>query len=292
MIILLIIINPAVIKSRRIGNVKFYSNSIIRIWYNSFVIIEILLRHHSAKGVIFFAVLTFLFAVHTLSYAIQINSISPKIAYLFFVISHSAVHVSPLFFFLFVIKYSQNYKFTPLNICFYSAIPFFSVAFLISNQYHHLMYSDISFNTENVFVQIITKPSYWYWIQQTYALSLNVIAISILFNRFIHAKGIVKKQMTMIIFGVTVPLICHILFHPNMLNLLKLNIIPMPFAFLLSGIMVYYGFHKFRLFQFEPVARDILFEKMSEGIIVIDSNGLIIVINNNALLIWEVPHNC
>jgi PAS domain S-box-containing protein len=57
---------------------------------------------------------------------------------------------------------------------------------------------------------------------------------------------------------------------------------PIPFAFILSAMLVYIGLFRYRLLDITPLARSFLFEHMPSGVIVLDRNGRIVDINNFA----------
>ena len=54
---------------------------------------------------------------------------------------------------------------------------------------------------------------------------------------------------------------------------------PTPFAFTLSGLLLFVGLFRFRLLDLMPVARATLVESLLDGVLVVDARGRIVDLN-------------
>lgn len=118
------------------------------------------------------------------------------------------------------------------------------------------------------------------WMNVFYSYLLILIAIVILIRRFLQTEGIYKKQIGVVLIGVGLPWLNSIIFvlgfspFPNADNT--------PLSFTIAGLAFTYALLRYHLLDILPIARHVLIENMSDGVIVIDARDRLVDINTAA----------
>jgi diguanylate cyclase (GGDEF)-like protein/PAS domain S-box-containing protein len=110
-----------------------------------------------------------------------------------------------------------------------------------------------------------------------YSYAVILFSFYILAVSYRHANSIFRKQYLLILAGSVIPLIFNLHTQTKNLALRDLDLAPISFA--ISGIVYAYAIFRHQFMELIPVARSRLIENMSDGVLVIDSQGRIIDIN-------------
>ncbi len=127
------------------------------------------------------------------------------------------------------------------------------------------------------------------WISVTY-LTFCVTASTFIYSvMYLRSSPAFRKQVVAFIFGSLIPWIVMILY---MFKVAPQGIDLIPFALTLSGIIFSFALFRLRLLDIVPLARDVIFENMSDGVIVTDNRCRIIDLNPTAeMMIPEIGRN-
>ncbi len=130
-------------------------------------------------------------------------------------------------------------------------------------------------------------PVFWFNVVFSYALVL--FATVLLVRTFLRSSGIYRKQVGTILIGLTVTWLNSIIF------VIGINPLPgadnTPFSFTITGVAFAYSLWRYQLLDIVPIARDMLIEKMSEGVLVMDTQNRIVDINPMARNMLNVSDN-
>jgi len=116
-----------------------------------------------------------------------------------------------------------------------------------------------------------------FWMNTVYSYALILISMILFVYRFMQTTGIYKKQIGIVLIGSLFPWINSIIFilglspFPNADNT--------PFSFTIAGLAFTYALFRYHLLDIIPVARDVLIESMSDGVIVLDAQNRLVDIN-------------
>jgi signal transduction histidine kinase len=190
--------------------------------------------------------------------------------------------VAWLFFSLSYTGYSQYIK--PRYVALASIIPAITVVLGLTNDFHHLMYVRSTLVEINGDWVLSRTPGIWYWVIGAYTYALGFVGAIPLLQFVTSQVNIFRGQSLAILFGVTVP------WGANALYLLGVlptgGIDPTPIAFSLSAMAFLGALTRFQLFGTSPTpirpARQSAFERMAEGVIVLDRNDNIVDLNEQA----------
>ena len=119
------------------------------------------------------------------------------------------------------------------------------------------------------------------WVNVYYSYFLVLVSVLILIFAFYRSVGIYRTQTGMIVAAVLVPWAVHIGFLSTGGILPNADIT--PFIFSITAVIIAFALINFRLLDVIPIAHSVLFENMSEGVIVLDTQDRVVNINPAAL---------
>lgn len=119
-------------------------------------------------------------------------------------------------------------------------------------------------------------PLMWLFIVYTYALI--IITGIMLARKVFYSSSLYRLQALSMIIAIVIPIVVNTLYLSHVVRrLLYVDFTPLGFA--LSGIVLTWGLFRYRLFDLGPLARDMLVEKMQEGVLVLDGKDRILDMN-------------
>jgi diguanylate cyclase (GGDEF)-like protein/PAS domain S-box-containing protein len=163
--------------------------------------------------------------------------------------------------------------------------PIFVLASLFTDPYHGLFFAGK--RVENSAVILDAGPVFWFNVVYSYALTL--LATIFIVRAFLRSSGIYRKQLGVVLLGISFTWLNSIIF------VLGLNPLPgadnTPFSFTITALAFAFAIGRYQLFDLIPVARDNLIEKMSDGLLVIDTHNRIVDMNPAAQNMLDIDKN-
>lgn len=127
-------------------------------------------------------------------------------------------------------------------------------------------------------IQYLFGP--WMWISYFYSGLLLLAGLAVLSSRLAGASRYYRLQLGALIAGLVLPA------FPLALMGFRFSLFPsviiFPLAFSVGAFLIALGLFRYRLLDLVPVARDVLIEKLQDGVLVFDSQGRIIDLNEAA----------
>lgn len=151
--------------------------------------------------------------------------------------------------------------------------PLLVLVLLFTDPWHGLFFAGKQ--TENIGMILDAGPMYWANLGYSYLMLL--VTMVILIRRFTQTQGIYRDQIGIILIGLAFPWINSIIFvsgfspFPNADNT--------PFSFTFAGVAFTYSLLRYRLLDILPIARHVLIESMSDGVVVLDKHSRLVDIN-------------
>lgn len=244
-------------------------------------------RLRKAKGAIYLSLLALSAGIYSLAYAMEISSQSLDSIMFWIRIEYLGIVMIPVFLILFALAYSGREKdLSPvIKGCFY-ILPLVTLIMLYTNHHHGLFYSSILLDTAGPFPILEFERGIWYWVHSTYIVVAYIFSIIIFLQMWLNANRAYRKQFTVMLTGSLVPWAGFIfyLFRPFSWEL-DTN----PLFLSLGALIFYLGISRYRLLDLIPVARASLFEKLPDGVIVLDSALRIADLNTAARQLMQLP---
>jgi signal transduction histidine kinase len=250
--------------------------------------ISTIIIYRLGDSVRWFAITMLLVSIWALAYGIEL-SVNNLDAMIFWVkVEYFGISLAPGAWLLFCLKYSGLEKYhRPVSVFFIFLIPVVTFLLVLTNEYHHLHYHNVSLDNSGPFPLLDIKIGPWYFVHVSFFYLSLFIGIIILLYKFKNADPIYKKQNYLLILAGLFPWIFNLfyLFGFRPFDHIDLT----PFAFLIMYIFVGIGLIRYDLFSIKPIARDKVFEVITKGILVFDPFKRIVDFNPHIAKILEQP---
>lgn len=151
--------------------------------------------------------------------------------------------------------------------------PLLALALMWTDPWHGLFFGGTRDPQSGMIIQ--GGPVFWANILYIYGLLLT--ASVVLIRTFRRSAGLYRRQAGMILAAVAIPWLNSIIFLAGLSPLP--NVDNTPFAFTLTALAIVYALFRYRLLDIVPVARDLLIESMSDGVLVLDAQNRVVDVN-------------
>ncbi|MEF8882491.1 MAG: histidine kinase N-terminal 7TM domain-containing protein [Halapricum sp.] len=219
----------------------------------------------------------------TLFFRISATSISEKVFWMD--VTWFGVAILPvawLFFSLSYTGYAQYLK--PRYVALVSIVPIVTILLGITNETHQLLYLDSTLIEVNGGQVLTRTPGVWYWVIAAYTYALGFFGAVPLLQFVTSRVNMFRGQSLAILFGLTIPWVTNALYLVGVLPTGGTD--PTPVAFSLSALSFLAALTRFQLFETSPTpiksARQMAFERMDSGVLVLDPQDNVVKINKQA----------
>jgi diguanylate cyclase (GGDEF)-like protein len=234
----------------------------------------VLQTRRTASGSIPLVVLMFALSWWDLTYSLfWANAPAPYPNFWLYVTYVGAVSVPPAFL-LFALQLSGIYH--PLKAPFILALcvePLLVLIALFTDPWHGLFFAGRE--TQGIGMMLHGGPVLW--MNVTYSYLLVLIGFVVLIRRFLETEGIYKKQIGFVLIGVGFPWLNSFIFILGFSPFTNAD--NTPFSFSIAGLAFTYALLRYNLLDILPIARHVLIESMSDGVIVVDAQNRLVDIN-------------
>jgi PAS domain S-box-containing protein len=115
-----------------------------------------------------------------------------------------------------------------------------------------------------------------FWPHAIYNYLLLLGAIVVLGARLSRVALPYRRQATVLIVAAALPMVANMLYS---FDVAPVEVDPTPFLFTITAAVLVWGFVRLRLLDVMPVARDVIVERMTDAVVVIDVSGRVIDLN-------------
>ena len=237
----------------------------------------------------YFILLMGTITIWTFSYCNELVFISPTIKVLWAKFEYLGAASLSVLWFLFSAHYTQRTRWlSTRRFVLLSLVPTLAMLLVFTNEWHGLIWTSIRPESALPGASLIYEHGIAFWIYTLYSYVLILTGTAWLLIFGLRSQELYRRQVAVLVAAAVIPLLSNVLY------LVKLNPIPdldiTPIAFTLSGILLTWGLFSFRMNDLAPVAREVLIERMNDGVIVLNNDNNIVDINPAALqLISPVP---
>src|SRR6266545_895083 len=244
----------------------------------SFVAIYVWQRRATASGAMALALLALACAEWSLGYALEIAGADLPTKIFWGKSQYIGIVTVPLLWVIFAYSYStKGIRITRRNVILLSIVPLITLILAFTNELHHLIWKDIRIHTVGTFSALEVTHGFWFWIYWMYSNTLLLLGAIFILQSFNRTKGLFRRQNIILLIAVLMPWFGNVLYVSGLSPIPNLDIT--PFAFTISIVVFAWGIFSFKLVNLAPVARDLVVEKMPDGMIVLDAQGSIVDIN-------------
>ena len=183
----------------------------------------------------------------------------------------------PVLFLMFALEYTyQTEWLRSRNIVLLWLVPIASMIMAATNELHKLVWTSITLNPLYPAV-LIYGHGFWFGLCTLYAYGMIIGGSFALLRAAIRVPHLFRRQIGILLASVLVPGIGNAIYLLGLTPIAGLD--TAPFTFTLAGLILSFGIYRFGLFDLVPVARGVLIENMSDGVLVLDKQNRVVDIN-------------
>jgi diguanylate cyclase (GGDEF)-like protein/PAS domain S-box-containing protein len=187
------------------------------------------------------------------------------------------------FWLLLILQYShQDQRISPWWVVVLMIIPLMSVYVVITEDIRHWLWKVIIPTSNVPGAPLIYTRAGWFNLSVLYSYLLIIIGAFILIRRTVLPPKSSGVRALLLLCGVIPPLMCNLIYHSQIFLVNNLQIMLMV-GLMISGLIYFWGMYYFRLLENTSLSHDVIIDKMSEGVIVLDRRDRIHNINSTAL---------
>lgn len=163
-------------------------------------------------------------------------------------------------------------------------IPTLTQIIVWTNQYHDLFASRLVTGTE----MGRWAPGPWFWIHAIYNFGLIFLGLAQILRSLFLSFRPYRMQAVAILLGSMLPLLLNLAMT---MQLIEPQSTYTFYSFAITGLIFGWAVFRHRLLSLVPVARDTLFDTMSDGMLTVDRQGRIVDMNPAMQEILQQPAN-
>jgi|GEM_PF-2222022 len=227
-------------------------------------------------------------AVWDLSAIFELSATDLTTKILFSKISYFGAVSVANFWFFFATSFSKKYRIKNKNhyILFW-LVPVFVLIMAWTNKVHHLIWPEVYLADSPYGIIAIYKHGILFYVNVVYSYILLLLGAVIIIKEAADFPKIYRRQSLILILAVCIPWLGDILYVLGVSPIHGLDF--GTFAFTISAILIVFGFLRLHLFSISPIAQEIIFTNIIEGIIVTDENYRLVQMNQSAKEYFSSP---
>ncbi len=234
-------------------------------------------RRHPAPGAGWFTALTFSAFSWALCYGLEMVSTDLPATLLWSKMQYLGAVSLPVAWLALVLTYTgQRRWLSPRNVALLFVVPLITLALVWTNEYHELIWVNPGLETGLPFNTLSFAPGMWYWVNIAYAYALLVLSTILLVAAFVRSTPLYRRQIAFLLLFSLITWIGNLAYTVG-LTPQGMNLTPVTFS--VSGLLIAWGLFRYRILDVVPVARDVIVESMSDGVIVLDPQNRVVDIN-------------
>lgn len=238
---------------------------------------------HSAIGLDFMLLMTLVFIWQT-SDAIGISTAAQWIQIILAGNEVACMAAIPVLILVFAARLTRRRRWITrgllVSLC---IVPALTAVLLLTNDYHHLVFTGYSFRTLSSGSLLQPEFGPWFLIQGVYSYFLILVALIFVFDWLRKTTAGSRGQAIILLFGILPPITLNVIHNIGVINTI---IDPTPLAFSISGFILLWGFYRYGLLDIMPIAREIVIDSMHDGVIVLDDKDAVMDINPAAIKLF------
>ena len=270
-------------------NFNLYSTFLFVLSIGMFILFIYSLFKNKNRLATIFSLLCLSMLIYNFFYAFELMSTTLNKMIFFIKLEYFGLAFIPSFWFLLAYKFYFKKSYSMrlyLTILF---IPFITLILVSTNEFHHLFYDEISINKYKNFNVSILDKGFWYAISTTYSYLVFTIGQILFYKSWKKSESRKKIQSLLLLIGGSFPLGLSVVYLTGFTS----GIDPVPIGYVILFVFYYIAIFKFEFLEMKDKIRDISFEKIDEGIIVVDMKGQLIDFNNagKKVFLWLTQNN-
>ncbi len=181
------------------------------------------------------------------------------------------------FLFFFALSYTHQTRLIRRGMyAFLLLMPVVALLLVWTNEWHHAQWTGFSPGPQGMNVLVYHRgPVFWFISAYTYTLTL--FGYGVFANACRSADRSIRRQYVVFMLSGVFPLASGVVYLAGQEWVGGMDVSAMGFSF--AGLMIAWDFSRFQLLDLVPIGREVLVERMPDGMIVFDESGRQVDIN-------------
>lgn len=207
-------------------------------------------------------------AFYTFGYSMEIISVSLESANLWSKVQYLGLSFIPAIWVIQAYSLSvRNKKIAMHYVAILFIIPIFTCIFRWTDEYYGLMYKATSLVNNGYFNVLFFQKGVWYYLHYTFFFICAIISTIIYYRAFSKSKGYIRQQLKIMFYASMIPFVSQIFYQFGMM---PFRMDCGPFVAFFIYILFAYAIYRFDMMHIIPISREKIFERIYDGVIVVD----------------------
>jgi PAS domain S-box-containing protein len=227
-------------------------------------------------------------AVWSCGYAMELSSLTLSTALWWVRLEYVGIVSAPVAWLWFTAEYTDSLPWlNRRRVWLLGIVPVLTMVMILTNDVHRLFWQSIILSRNGFLTVFDSTLGLWFWVHTAYSY-LCLLAGTFFIIRFIwRTPRRFHRQISALILAVAAPLIGNVIYLSGSSPWGKLDLT--PFAFTVSLAMLAWNLFRLRMFEIRPIARDMVLQSMSDGIMAVDEHGWVVEVNRAAAALIGLP---
>ncbi len=235
-----------------------------------------------------FAFLMLAIGEWSLTRALEAAAVEPAGKIFWGQVEYFGIATAGLLWLLFAAEFARKSQWlTKKRLILLGVIPALTIGMAFTNSLHGLIWTSITPDITPGSDLLIYRHGLWFWVAVAYNYTTFIVGTVLLLTAFRHYTRLYRLQAVLIVIAALLPMAGNALYISRLSPLPGLDLTHFGFtgAALIFSITVF----RYKMFDLRRLARDIVIEEMSDGIVVIDEHSRIIDLNPAAKRMFGSP---
>ncbi len=237
-------------------------------------------QRRSLPGALPLSLMGISMAVWTGGYAMELSSLTLSTALWWVRLEYVGIVSAPVAWLWFAAEYTGSLPWlNRRRVWLLGIIPVLTMSMTLTNDVHRLFWQSIILSRNGLLTVFDSTPGLWFWVHTAYSY-LCLLAGTFFIIFIWRTPQRFHRQISALVLAVAAPLIGNVIYLSGSSPWGKLALT--PFAFTVSLAMLAWILFRLRMFEIRPIARDMVLQGMSDGIMAVDEHGWVVEVNRAA----------
>ncbi len=193
-----------------------------------------------------------------------------------------------LLWLVFAIEFTQKKGWlTRRRLVLLTILPVITVGMAFTNDLHGLIWSSIAPGSVLGYNLLVYSHGPWFWLAVAYNYTVFIVGTVLLLKAFRYYTKLYRLQAVLIVIAALLPVTGNALYISGLSPLPGLDLT--HFGFTAAALIFSMTVFRYRIFDLQSFARDVVVEEMDDGFIVMDETNRIVDLNPAAARLFGSP---
>lgn len=238
-------------------------------------------RRRRVPGAIPLVVLALAAAIWSAGYASELSSADLPTGLFWAKVQYLGICALPGAWLAFALQYTNHHQWLNRHTSLlFALMPLVTLLLAWTNEQHLLIWRATSLSKGDTAAVLHLTHGPWFWGYIVYSYLCLFAGAVLLVRALISAPQLYRGQAVALVIGIVAPWVGNGLYIARLSPWPDLDLT--PFGFTLASLAVAWSLARFRLLDLVPIARDLVIDSMSDGVLVLDEQRRVVDLNRAA----------